>query len=130
LLALRRLGLHREVIESQALLDLADDWDDRGSLGYAEPTWIRAVGVLLHAATDLLDEHRIRLASAEIMPGSQGAIDLDLRTPGRRMLLSIPADPDAPVRYYGHDDAKRNTTKGVREVTRGLDWITEWLAGE
>ena len=97
--ALRELGLLDEVTASRSLLDLQDDWDDRGSPGYAEATWTRAVDFLVTLARRLTTERATALISAEVLPGAAGSIDLELRTEHRRLLVSVP--PNAAMLPVG-----------------------------
>lgn len=128
--ALVNLGLADEVADSESLLTLKDDWDGEGSPGYLAETWQRAVSLLLEIASHLRDAHHLRLSEVEIMPGSYGNIDIELRLPDRMLIFSVPADHDSPVRYYGHDASRRNTTKGLLDLGAGSQWLSGWLAGE
>lgn len=125
---LTELGIADDVLASRALLDLDDDWDDRGSPGYADSTWLRAVDLLIRLADGLRTHHATRLATADVLPGSAGHIGLELRTDRKRLLLSVPPIPDISVRYYGHDTPKTTTTKGTLDLTLPLDWLLAWLA--
>lgn len=129
-LTLVNLGFANEVADSESLLALEGDWDGEGSPGYSEQTWRRAVGLLLEIATHLRDAHHLRRSEVEIMPGSFGNIDVELRLPDRMLIFSVPADHDSPVRYYGHDAGRRNTTKGLLDLGAGSQWLSGWLAGE
>jgi hypothetical protein len=125
---LTELGLADEVLASRSLLDLDDDWDDRGSPGYAASTWLRAVDLLIRVAEGLRSHHATRLATADVLPGSSGHVGLELRTDRKRLLLSVPPVPDVSVRYYGHDTAKTTTTKGTLDLTLPIGWLLAWLA--
>ena len=125
---LAELGLAKGVLASRSLLDLEDDWDDRGSPGYAESTWLRAVDLLMRWADDLRSRYATHLSTADVVPGSAGHIGLELRTDRKRLLLSVPPVPDVSVRYYGHDATKTTTTKGTLDLTLPNDWLLAWLA--
>jgi hypothetical protein len=125
---LTELELADDVLASRSLLDLDDDWDDRGSPGYAASTWLRAVDLLIRIADGLRSHQATRLATADVLPGSAGHVGLDLRTDRKRLLLSVPPPPDVSVRYYGHDAAKTTTTKGTLDFTLPIDWLLAWLA--
>jgi hypothetical protein len=128
LLEMHRLGFLKEVVESRSLLDREDDWDDMGSPGYLEATWNRAVDFMLRLAINLRDSYHIRLNSAEIMPGSYGSIDLELRTSSARLLVSVPPTPEIPARFYAHDDSKTRVVKGTIDTSTQNGWLAEWLA--
>lgn len=125
---LYRLGLAKEILSSRSLLELEDDWDDCGSPAYAEGTWNRAISLLVQLATRLREDCQMQLTSAEVLPGSQGNIDLELRTGNRRLLLSIPPSPDAPARYYGQDQDETRTIKGTLIPSDPNRWLVAWLA--
>lgn len=125
---LTELGLADEVLASRVLLEREDDWDDMGSPGYAEATWNRAVDFLVRLATRLRDAYQIHFTSLEIMPGSYGNIDLELRTERSRLLLSVPLAADAPARYYAHDETKTRVAKGTLDTAAPNTWLLEWLA--
>jgi len=101
-----------EIERSRVLLGLADDWDDAGSPGYAEATWHRAIGFLVGTATRLWDERGVALDGADVLPGSRGGIDIELRTADRRLLISVSGDSSAPARYFGHDTRGTEKVKG------------------
>lgn len=126
LLTLDELGLMDVITESRSLLDLQDDWDGLGSPGYGVATWNSAVDLLVDIASQLRDRYGILLQSAEVLPGSRGNIDLELCTTNRRLLISVPADSLA--RYYGHDQAERNTTKGTFDLSMSNRWLVAWFA--
>ncbi|MDQ3694597.1 MAG: hypothetical protein M3464_13370 [Chloroflexota bacterium] len=130
LLTLVNLGLADAVADSESLLAFEDGWDGAGSPGYAEPTWQRAILLLVEIASTLRDSHQLRLSAAEIMPGSYGNIDIETHTTNRMLMFSVPADQASPVRYYGHDEGRRNTTKGVLDLQSNPQWLSGWLAGE
>ena len=124
-------GLERlaaEIEASRALLTLADDWDEAGSPGYAEETWRRAVGFLVRIATRLWEDHGRAIDEVDVLPGSRGNVDFEVRLPDRRLLVSVPTDPAAPVRYFGQDAAQANTTKGVVGPDESAAMLIDWLA--
>jgi hypothetical protein len=125
---MHRLGLLKEIIESRSLLDREDDWDDMGSPGYLEATWNRAVDFVVRLAIDLRDTYQVELDRFEIMPGSFGNIDLELRTDRARLLVSVPPTPEDPARFFAHDHNKTKNVKGTLDTSSQNRWLTEWLA--
>src|SRR5215217_6350929 len=86
-------GFADEVLASRSLLQLEDNWEDRGSPGYAETTWIRAVDLLIRIVGGFRSQHATHLVTAEVLPGSASHVDLELRTDRKRLLLSVPPPP-------------------------------------
>lgn len=118
-----------EIADSRKLLRLANDWDDAGSPGYAEPTWDRATGLLAETVARLWRNHGIVADGADVFPGSRGSIDFEVRTAGRRLLVSVSADATIPARYLGQVGAEGATIKGTVDVDRPDDRLLGWLAG-
>lgn len=121
-----RLGLRGEIGDSRRLLDLGDDWDGAGSPGYVEETWVRAVDLLISIVAELSDEYAIRTDFVEIMPGSHGSIDFEIRLPSCRLFFSVPPSNETPVRYFGEDSKKRNSVKGTFDAGADLGWLMQW----
>jgi hypothetical protein len=117
-----------EIDDSRQLLRLADDWDDAGSSGYAEPTWERATRFLVEAVTRLWRDHGIAVDGVDLFPGSRGNIDVEMRTAGRRLLVSVPADAAISARYLGQAQTG-GTIKGTFDLDRPDDRLLGWLAG-
>ena len=124
--ALERLAA--EIEASRALSILADDWDEAGSPGYAEETWRRAVGFLVWIATRLWEDHGDAVAEVDVLPGSRGNVDFEIRLPDRRLLVSVPVDSSAPVRYFGQGAAETDKIKGVLDPEDPPVWLLGWLA--
>lgn len=118
-----------EIDRSRELLSRPDDWDDAGSPGYAEATWDRAIGLLIELGTRLWIEHQVAPTGADVFPGSRGNIDVELRTLGPRLLVSIAPIPSAPIRYFGHRGDGADTLAGILQPAESRDRLVEWLAG-
>jgi hypothetical protein len=116
-----------EMAASRQMLDLSDDWDGEGSPGYAEATWQRAVTFLLAGATQLWGDQGIVVAAPEILPGPNGSVDLHWRTPDRELLVNVPADVDAPARYYGDHGGGLHPIEGTLDVSAVNHWLLMWL---
>lgn len=109
------------------MLDLPDDWDDEGSPGYAEATWMRAVDFLLHNAERLWQDQGVTVGAPAILPGPNGSIDLHWRVSSHELLLNIPADPDELADYYG-DTVDGNAISGKLNTSAKNQWLLMWLA--
>ena len=118
-----------EAIEqSRPLLDLADDWDDEGTPGYAEVTWDRAVEFLARTATRLWEQHGIRPETVAVLPGARGGIGLDWRAPGHELLVSVPVDPTQDALFYGDDGSGGRKIKGALDTSSPNPTLLAWLA--
>ena len=92
--------LRRTIEESGWILDLHDDWDREGSVGYDSDTVERATNfleILAHIA-----ERAIPIPA--INPADEGSIDLFWQFGGRDLLLNVPAEMDQLIAYYGEDE--------------------------
>jgi hypothetical protein len=120
--------LAAEIEASRALLSLEDDWDEAGSPGYAEETWRRAIGLLIWISRRLWDDHGSDVEGVDVLPGSRGNVDFEIRVPNRRLLISVPADPAAPIRFFGQDTVGAGTTKGNLDLNETPTRLVGWLA--
>lgn len=126
-----RLEHLAEVVErSRWMLDLAPDWDGQGSCGYAPETWEAAGALLLGGSVDYLERFGEVVPSPSFDNGPEGSIDIFWETTDREMLLNVPAQPDAPVRYYGRSGSGYEV-KGTVSLADQHKWfplLIEWLA--
>ena len=94
--------LDEAIARSRSILELRDDWDEAGALGYEEETWARAVALLRrHAAAAMAMGGSIGVP--RILPGPGGSIDLHWRSADFEILLNIPEEENRPVEFYGDD---------------------------
>ena len=114
------------VERSREMLTWEDDWDGEGSPGYADSTWRRAVELIYDGAVNLYDSTRIRIAAPSVLPGPHGSIDIQWQQDQRRLLINVPADPEAPITFYG-DDRGNNTIEGSLADTARFRDILVWL---
>jgi hypothetical protein len=114
------------VERSREMLTWEDDWDGEGSPGYADSTWRRAVELIYEGAVNLYDSARIRIAAPSVLPGPHGSIDIQWQQGQRRLLINVPAEPEAPITFYG-DDRGGNTIEGSWDDTAGNKGILVWL---
>jgi hypothetical protein len=121
----------REAIEkSRYILELRDNWDDAGSIGYSESTWNRAQSFLMRNALKLWRAHKMRFDAPRILPGPEGSIDLHWKTADRELLINVPARARESIAYYG-DDIREGTENAIRgkdlESSTDGEWIFLWL---
>jgi hypothetical protein len=98
----KKLAPLRNIIESsRSILELHDDWDDEGSIGYKEETWNRATQFVLNSARFLWDHHTTIMDTPDIGPGPDGSIDIHWETEKYELLVNISADLKALATFYG-----------------------------
>ncbi len=97
-------GLKAEIEQAKRILELEDDWDGEGSLGYSEDTFNRAVAFLTTYAERLWESDGIPLPVPRIGPGPEASIDLYWKRPRWELLVNIPADPSEAASYSAEDD--------------------------
>ena len=119
----------RDAVErSREMLTWEDAWDGEGSPGYADSTWRRAVELIYDGAVNLYYSTRLRVAAPSVLPGPHGSIDIQWQQGHRRLLINVPAEPEARITFYG-DDRGHNTIEGILDDTAriggSLAWLTE-----
>lgn len=119
--------LAQEIVRSRGILALPDDFDDEGSPGYEDATWLRAVGFLLSNAVQFWNDRGWAVAAPDLSPGAYGSIDLHWRLPRRELLLNIPVEPADPHRFYGHDGSFEHAVKGAIDPEADNSWLMVWL---
>jgi hypothetical protein len=107
-------------------LSLKDNWDEEGSVGYSEHTWIRATDFVRNLAISYWNVHHSLLIPPRIIPGPEGSIDIHWRASGRELLINIPADEAILAGYYGSGDSKESI-KGKLDTSKLNFWILTWL---
>lgn len=115
------------IAASQDMLSWPDDWDGEGSPHYDEATWLRATTFLRESAESLWDDFGVATEIPCVLPGPNGSIDLHWRTGTHELLVNFPADPAAPVAFYG-DDSAGNVIKGEIAGSAQKRWFLLWLA--
>ena len=122
--------LREAINKSRRILELKDNWDDEGSIGYSESTWRRAESFLMKNAMSLWRSHQKCFGPPKISGGPEGSIDLHWKTDNRELLINVPASSEDPIGYYG-DDRAEETTDAVRgkdlESSPDAAWIFLWL---
>lgn len=123
-------SLLNAINNSRSLLELEDNWDGEGSVGYDESTWLRARNFLMRNAVRLYESQKKCFDPPEILPGPKGSIDLHWKTEARELLINVPADSQETISYYG-DDTAENTENAIRgkniESSKNTEWIFLWL---
>lgn len=114
--------------DSWSLVELGDDWDDNGALGFTEQTWRRTAEFLVRFAVVLASEHNVLPRDVEILPGSNGGLDIDLRLENRELLITVPANPGTEARFYGDDGHGNDQIKASLDTSRVPEWLSMWMA--
>jgi hypothetical protein len=116
-----------EAIESsRRILSLEDNWDEEGSIAYRESTWTRATHFIQNVTVNHWRISKSWVIPPRILPGPEGSIDIHWRTPGKELLINVPADEDISAGYYGSGNTK-DTIKGKLDTSLPNLWILAWL---
>ena len=118
--------------EAQTILELQDDWDGEGSLGYAASTLKRASEFVLDNALELWRSQRLHAPAPVIGPGPDGSIDIHWQLATRTLLVNVPADANKPATFYGSDRIGRdkpacNVIEGYMDTSAQNQWLLMWL---
>lgn len=116
------------VEESRPLLELGEDWDGNGTPGFTEHTWRRAAGLLVCFASALAGEHGVIAKDMEILPGSNGGLDIDVRFDDRQLLFVVSADSRKEVRFYGDNGNGGRQIKATLDPAKAPEWLSTWMA--
>jgi len=121
--------IRKELKNSLQILNLEDNWDGEGSIGYNKKTWKKMVNFLDQIASNYYLRTQFLLSSPFINPGSKGDIDLHWKNKKFELFLSIPQSDEDPIVYYG-DDYKMNAIEGSFELNdyeELLSWLKKFL---
>ncbi len=119
-------GLKAEIEQAKRILELEDDWDGEGSLGYSEDTFNRAITFLTTHVERLWDTYSIPLPIPRIGPGPDGSIDLHWKQPSWELLVNIPADANEMATFYGDNYAAQKFRGSLDPKNFNLG-IATWL---
>lgn len=113
---------------SRAMVELEDDWDGEGSLGYSEATWHRAVSFAVESARGFVSDGWVPPPAPAISKGPDGSVDVLWRQGTKKFMLNVPSEPGEPVTYHGFDaENDRRETQGVVDLGDRNEWIVAWL---
>ena len=82
---------------------------------------------LVSGVSRLWDNFGVRTERAEVLPGPQGSIDFDRRTPGHELHVNVPVNPSQPLAYYGDDGARGTKVKETLDPADPNRWLLAWL---
>ncbi len=104
--------INKAIQESKYILDLKDDWDDEGSVGYDMSTWKRTIEFLLTLARNALNAFGVVIDTPKIYHGPNGSIDMLWKNENYKILVNFPKDGTQPASFYGNT-ASKETVKGT-----------------
>lgn len=116
------------IAASQCILQLPDNFDDEGSMAYSEGTWQRAVEFVRSHTIWVWEHLELVVNAPNIAPGPDGSIDIHWEDNQRELLVNIPSDRGAPLRFYGDDkgeDRIKGTLSGIDSEHGLLAWLTK-----
>jgi hypothetical protein len=96
-------GIEEEIGRSRRILDLPEDWDEEGAVGYSEDTWARAIQYLRRQALACWFHQGVAIPRPRIGPGPAGSIDIHWQTASYELLINVPRDESARATFYGDD---------------------------
>lgn len=101
-----------EIEKSKYILELEDDWDDEGSIGYKKETWIKSIKFIVSYAIWFKDNYNKIIEVPKIYHGPEGSIDISWENLKYRLLVNIPDGIEEPAMFYS-DDYKMESIKGT-----------------
>jgi hypothetical protein len=113
---------------SEYILDLKDDWDDEGSIGYEVATWKRTVDLLKTLSKNALSDFGVVIDAPKIYHGPNGGIDMLWKTEGYKVLAHFPKDELSPITFYG-DTLNQESFEGSFTISSGGCSLMMFLIG-
>lgn len=114
--------------EANKILSLEEDWDGADGKPFQRETLDRATKFVKLCAETALNKFSEVLAAPDILPSSDGSIDIHWEAPNYELLVNIPENQDEPAEFYGDDygDAKFKGTLKTDVANLGLTfWLTD-----
>jgi hypothetical protein len=110
--------INEAIQESRYILNLKDDWDDEGSIGYEESTLNRATHFLTDMAKTALISFDVIIDAPKIYHGPHGSIDMLWKNENYKVLVNFPQDEQLPATFYG-DTSTKESFKGSFALDSG-----------
>lgn len=105
------LYLLETIEKSKYILDLKDNWDDEGSEGYEELSWIASIKFILDYAKALYNDFNVKIDIPKIYQGPKGSIDIIWETVTYRLVVNVDKNGEDAMFYA--DNYSNQTTEGV-----------------
>ncbi|MGV3704590.1 MAG: hypothetical protein ACO1NU_04355 [Arcticibacter sp.] len=102
-------NLAEEIERSKYMLELPDNWDDEGAIGYTVETWIKAIKFLINYSTSILNTTGKTIFIPKIYHGPEGSIDIYWEYERFNLLINI--TNTGLCTYFG-DNYKSNKIHG------------------
>jgi hypothetical protein len=118
-------GINEALARAEWMLNLEDDWDGEGSVGFSKITFNRAADFLRRYATGAWKRAGTIIPVPEILPGPDGSIDILWKTEGYELLVNIPAE-NKLASFYG-DDLRDANIKGTFDASVENLGLLEWF---
>jgi hypothetical protein len=98
--------LNKEIEKSKYILDLKDNWDDEGSVGYDKITWVKSVEFVTKYANWILESFNKIIDTPKIYHGPKGGIDILWERENYRMLIHIDKEGVNGLFYADNNDGQ------------------------
>jgi hypothetical protein len=107
------------------ILNLHDNWDEKGARGYNAEFWNHAMKFLRRFLKQVWSS-LLKMPLPNILPGPEGSIDLNWDDDPINLLINIPQDPNEPVSFYGEYSNKKEI-EGSIELELIDSVLIPWL---
>ncbi len=109
--------LKSSIIESLYILELKDDWDSEGSVGYSKSTWRYSISFLLYLYEKILNDYKITLNAPLIFHGIDGGIDFLLEKDSRnKFLMRLNKECNEFSYYYEYNGIEMKGFHNIYEI--------------
>jgi hypothetical protein len=125
--ALDMSAIMQAIESSRSIVDLKDNWDDEGAVGYSQDTWDRATRFLQKLAALAFRSLGVTVDPPRILPGPEGGIDILRKTDRYELLINIPANPAEPASYYGDNKLGNMPIKNTFHPSKPDRKLVAWL---
>jgi hypothetical protein len=113
---------------ARPMLEWPDDWDGEGSPAPTEANLERALDWARNLRREV-ERHGGTLRFSSIGPGAGRAVQVTISLPAHRLVVSVPADPEERVLYYGYEAGApgRGDELEGSEIRPLARWVVERL---
>ncbi|MCH7575853.1 MAG: hypothetical protein IIA59_12120 [Candidatus Marinimicrobia bacterium] len=101
-------NIRSAILDSQWILDLQENWDDEGSIGYEVETLAAAGHFLSDYAGKIFNSEKIVLDAPNLYPGPDGSIDVHWANHRYGFLVNISPAPSERIGFFGKTDSGRD----------------------
>jgi hypothetical protein len=119
-------NLRSAINSSKWILDLDDNFDGEGSIGFKEATWKRAVDYVEKQMKVLWMNGLNNIDVPRILPATEGNIAIHWKNPRYELLITIPAESDKPATFYG-DNYGELKIKGSFPLSNNNPCFLDWF---